>query len=306
MLFKFIRQVILLSLPVLVVLAFHVWRNWEYLPEPMYTSNLSLNMKLQKGLEEKKELNIISVGSSMNLNNLSSQAVSEHWPQSTYFNFGFWGCDMESLSKLLPLLLNRTNASHVILTSNLMDFTGTAERNPIDVESIRNTLNEPQIWKRYLKHWNLPFYLRNMESNHIRYLDKANYEYLGIDENGGSKLDVPKERISHYRFNLEPPKSEELNEDQYVKLDSIAAFAKAHNTELTMLISPYRAGILSDTERERIEEHTQRVTNILNAHGHVVVSGNDLSWPDADFCDSSHLNGEAAYRFSKHVLAKLP
>lgn len=305
MLWKFIKQCFVLSIPIIVGVGIYCAWNKEFFPDPKYTDNISLNMKLQQGMFERSELDILSIGSSMNLNNLSTKALHEKWPNATHFNFGFWGCDMRSIEQLLPILVDRKEPKKVLITTNLMDMIGTEGNVSFDSLDVVQSLDERGVLHNYLSHWNAPFYLRNMESNKIRFSDASNYEFMMLDQDGGSSLRVPDDKISETRFNAEPPSSDELADAQYRALKQTAKYLASKNIELTVLVSPYRKGILNSASRAVIRAHVKRISNILSPFGFRVVNGGTKDWEDSLYCDSSHYNEEGAYEFTKFCLEQL-
>jgi hypothetical protein len=302
---KFLIQCFLLSLPIAIGVGIYFYVNLEFLPAPRYTNNIALNTKLEIGLRDHGQLDILSIGSSMNHNNLSTKAVSEKWSESDHFNFGHWGCNMESLLQLLPFLIEKKQPEKVILTTNLMDMLD-FQSSMVDTSDLRRSFSREPIWMNYFCHWNMPYYLRQMESNKVRLTDPANYEYLNLDEDGGAALNVPKDRISADRYNRLPPASSELSRKQYEALREIGEMLKKDNIELIVLISPYREGVLDETSRKIVRGHVMRLSQTLGAMGHKVLDGTDRNWQDDLYCDSSHFNEPGAYQFTAYCLAKLP
>lgn len=304
MLGKFIRQSALLSLPIILGVCAYFYVNKKFVPAPRYTNNIALNMKLEEGIRNRGELDILSIGSSMNHNNLSTKAVKEKWPDTKHFNFGHWGSNMESLHSLIPLLIESKHPKKIIITTNLMDMVDFESSTMDSIDFVRSFTERSEL-QNYICHWNMPYYLRQMESNKVRFTDPANYEYLKLDSDGGAALDVPKDRISEVRYNRLPPSSEELSEKQYAALRDIGEMLKAQQIELIVIVSPYRPGVLDATSRKVVRGHVMRLTQTLGAMGQTVLDGTDRVWEDELYCDSSHFNGEGAYEFTAHCLSKL-
>lgn len=305
MLRKFIIQSLLLSVPIILGIALYFFLNQEFIPAPRYSNNIALNTKLEEGLGNRGELDILSIGSSMNHNNLSTRAVNEKWPDKAHFNFGHWGCNMESLLGMLPYLINEKKPEKVILTTNLMDMLD-FQSSDVDTNDLARSFGGRSKAMNYLCHWNMPYYLRQMESNKVRLTDPANYEYMKLDADGGAALDVPTDRISLERFNRKPPTTEELSREQYEALRDIGSHCKERGVELIVLVSPYRDGILDNKSRKLVRGHVMRLSQTLGAMGHHVLDGTDKTWSDDLFCDSSHFNGPGAYEFTRYCLNQLP
>lgn len=227
----------------------------------------------------------------------------EHWPNKRYYNFGFWGCNMGSIHDALPTLLDAKKPTTVLIAFNLMDMME-IPGGAIKPEAIAEA-KEQSGWWAYAANWNAPYYLRNMELNRIRYTDPANYEYLGLDENGGAVLQVPKDQIDQARYDKPLPAVELISKEQYDALDKIAKLCADRNVKLLLLLSPYREGMVTADANTRIAAHAAKTRTILEKHGHQLLDATDKSWSDALYCDSSHLNGAGAYDFTKYALAKV-
>ena len=305
MLGKFIREVILLCLPIFGVLFIYIYANREYFPAPRYTSNISLNMKLEEGLLNRGELDVISMGSSMNLNNLSTRAVNEKWPDYQHYNFGFWGCEVKTVKELLPTLLERKKPHTVVLTNSVMDMRAEGGGIPIDTADIIHSMDHMSPFKRYMHYWDAPYYLRQMESNKIRFNDANNYEYMKLDKDGGASLNVTIERRDQSRYDHPVPDKEDLGTEQYKALEEIGQMLKEKGVKLIVLHAPFRRAVMDKPSQARIAEHTMRVKEILEPMGHVVLDGTDRDWDDELFGDSHHFNEDGAYAFTQYCLAKL-
>ena len=77
---RFLLHCLLLSLPVMAMLAGYCGFNARYFPAPHITNNLSINEKaMLLNRRSTPEVNILALGSSMTQINLSSKAVIERF-----------------------------------------------------------------------------------------------------------------------------------------------------------------------------------------------------------------------------------
>lgn len=80
----FIVKVLFLLIPVPVILLYYSNKNFL----PLITSNISLDAKIHETQKIKNcKLELISIGSSMTLNNLNSKILTDSLKMS-YYNFG--------------------------------------------------------------------------------------------------------------------------------------------------------------------------------------------------------------------------
>jgi len=304
---RFVKQCALLSLPIAAGLAGYVAWNRAYIPAPRLTGNVALNEQIHRVAElPSGRIQVLALGSSMTLNNLASGPVVEHFKTLEMINAGAWGMGAFETALLGPELVEHLDPSTVIMVTNLMDFIPGTPLNEKEVAAIREHLAHGGSFWDYFTFWDAPWFLRQMGLNRIRFTDPGNYEYLGFDTHGAATLEVPQDRIFPLRFNKPPPKPEELEENIYAAFASFSAWLRERDTDLIVLLSPYRKG-LQDAELERMNAaHALRLKKILDASGHRMVNGNERLWPDSVFNDSSHLDRAGAEQFTRWALDRLP
>ena len=192
---RFLLHCLLLGVPVLAMLVGYSLLQAHFFPPPHFTNNLSLNEKLV-AFEELggRDAEVVAIGSSMTFNNLSSEEVLARFGQR-YFNLGAWGLDMVQVNALSRSMVPRSKARTVIVVSNLMDFNRDAKRSSIDLAAVDVRKDLSASAANYLTSPALTYYLRQTETNRIRYSDRGNYECLMMDAHGGVVLEVPPDKI---------------------------------------------------------------------------------------------------------------
>ncbi len=304
---RFLKEVILLCLPILAGVALYVFHYRDTFPAPRVSDNLSLNEKLRfYKATGPMPLDVIAVGSSMTLNNLNSRAVLEHFGPVRYVNFGTWGQGLANTRDMVLALQARTGARTVLVCTNLMEFSSELPSLPLDTGQVTR-----YVWKdaevvAYVRTHQVAYYLRNMEANVIRRRDAANYEFLGFDAHGGATLDVPPEQRAPARWDKQPPGPHDMVDSLYGVAEDLGRELAARQVRLIWLHSPFRHGIMNDALRSRVRQHTERLRAALVPLGHAVVDADDQPWPDEEYSDYSHLNGPGAYRFTAACLSDLP
>jgi hypothetical protein len=300
---RFLHNVIVFGTLCLLAVAAFVFRYRAYVPAPRLTTNISLNAKLhllKQRLDDR--VDVLALGSSMTLNNLSSDAVLEALGDSSYLNMGAWGTDIRQSLRLARMIVPQVRPRVVLMVSNMGDFSGIAERFPMDSTRIVNYLTKWSEVGAYLRIRDGGYYLRQMELNAVRMNDLANYERLVFDRYGGVELEIPPDRIDQARYNKTPPEREELVDDQYEALGALAHYLHERGVRFILLRSPYRDGLRNAHVDSTLAWHGARLRRIVEVEGGTVCDVNDRSWPDSLFCDYGHMNALGAYRFSYHCL----
>lgn len=303
---RFLLRCLLLAAPIAIGTVLYAWLNKRYLPAPRVTPNFAINEKLL--LTRRAEgtgVDVLALGSSMALNNLRSAEVVRHFGTDRYLNLGAWGTGMGALCLTGPAFVERLRPSTVIISTNLMDFAGADMMASLDSADIVDFLDRRNLAMDYLRHWNGPYYLRQIESNHVRMNDVGNYEYFVLDAHGGSLLHVPPERIDHQRYDKAPPAAEALIERDY---DLLAAFAdrlRQLGIHLIVLQNAYRDGVRTPASDSLQAMHVQRLRGILEPMGHELVDANAAQWSDDLYVDSSHLRADGAERFTRYCMERL-
>jgi hypothetical protein len=294
-------------------LAAYVWMNGEFFPAPKLSRNVSLNEQLSRVKKVKEgdwpyskegRVNILAIGSSMALNNLHSQAVVDHFKDSSYLNTGIWGARISQTLALASLLIDELKPRTVILVSNMDDWIK-GEDYAVDTSLFRRYLTQWNPIESYLHTLKPVFYLREMERNKARAKDPGHFDHLQLDAWGGAPLNVPADRITEDRNRRAIPTRDNVNEDQYKALEDLSEMVASKGCRLIFIQTPYRDGLQTEELRSIVARHEARVRPIVEAHGHTYISTTDRSWPDEMYLDPSHFRADAALEFTRYALGKL-
>ena len=302
---RFLIRCTLLGLPALGLVALYCVPQKRYFPSPRVTDNIAVNEKLAFASDHFAEgVDVLAIGSSMTLNNLNSAAVMAHFGNVRYLNAGAWGIGASELEVIGPLLVQRFNPETVIVSTNLMDFADAANILKGDSTSMARFFQEPGLLS-YLRHWDAPYYLREMETNRIRYNDAGNYEYLGYDAHGGATLHIPKERIHKERFDRSPPTAMELSPERYAAFAHFAQDLHQRGIQLVVLESAYRNGIRNAGNDALQKAHVERLRALIQPIGGIVMDANQRRWDDSLYVDSSHFGPVGSEEYTAYCLAQL-
>lgn len=301
---RFILRCLLLGLPAVGLLALYAISGARWFPAPRITPNLSVNEKLAFAKSRFAQgVDVLALGSSMTLNNLNSAAVMQHFGQVRYLNAGGWGIGAAGLSMLGPVLVDRLDPRLVIVSTNLMDFTAQPDMLAGSGKAMDRSFTEPQ-WLGYLRHWDIPYYLREMELNKVRFTDSGNYEYLRFDEHGGAPLDIPKYRINPARYGLLPPTSKDISEKRYADFGRFVQYLHRKGVRLAVFESAYRDGVRTAASDSLDRAHVARLRAMLRPGEDVLVDAGQRHWPDSLFVDSSHFGPAGSMAYTRYCLGE--
>lgn len=303
---RFLIHAALFGCLAMLGIAGYVMKDRHFLPAPCVTDNEALNMKLSH-LRHRGPIpaNVLAVGSSMAMNNLCSDAVMAHFGDTSFVNMGAWGLDMGQTVALTGVLVPLLKPHTVLLVTNLNDHVDDGKGFMLDTTRVRKYLRKWSTVESYLRNLEPVYYLREMERNKVRMMDRGNYEFMGTDGHGWAALMVPRNRLDLDRWNRTPPQGHQLAEEHYNALEELSIFLKGQGVRLVYLQSPYRDGVRNTAVESTLDKHLARVSRILAPHGHVLVTATDRHWPDSLFADYSHLNRDGTVHFTRYVLGKL-
>ena len=302
---QFLYRCFLLGLPILGMLVFYCLPQAAYFPAPRITANLSVNEKIafaEKHFPE--EVDLLAMGSSMTLNNLNSTEVMAHFGNVRYLNASAWGTGASELDVWGPVLAKRFSPKMVIVSTNLMDFAEQPNFLSGDSVALVRSFRESALLG-YLRHWNAPYYLREMEANKTRFKDAGNYEYLRYDEHGGVTLSIPPEKISQPRFDIAPITAAELDPERYEAFTRFVEDLSHRSIRLVVFESAYRDGVRTAQSDALQETHVARLRSIIEPLGGILIDANQRRWDDSLFVDSSHYGPEGAKEYTSYCLAQL-
>lgn len=276
------------------------------IPAPHLSDSFSLNEKMEFLRKNKKEANIIAIGSSICLNNIHSETIVEKYSPETYLNTSSWGMNMEDNYLLLKMLCEIHVPAQVIIASNISEFQLPPKKTKYSI--LKNYVvasNFSAAWY-HLKCFNLSYYVENFKYAKTVRSSKDDYAYLVYDKSGGVNLDDNNFKINKQRFNTDF-ETGKIIENNYYYIDSISAFCKTKHIALSFFQSPFRQGLYSKFDEKKLKEldtHVRKIETILKRDGHFFVNSNTVLWDDNLFVDGEHLNTTGAKAFTEYCLGQ--
>ncbi len=295
----FLSYFILLSGIIISILTFTYHVSFEDLPAPNISNSFSLNDKLDAIRNRKSD--IIAIGSSITLNDLSSEVVVQNLKDTTFLNIAAWGLNMMDSYRLLQSYCMMHTPRILIISSSMTDFY--LDPKVFNTVEVGNYLSTKNSWKYYIKNFNLKYYMQNA-LNRKKYKASNNiYESLIYDKYGSVLLNPVGFQIDSERWNVafkKPPL-----ERNYNYLDSISIFCKSRNIKLLFFQSPVRKGLFDKMDHTALNTHISRVTAILSKNHNLFVNSTVTDWDDSLFVDAIHLNTNGANLYTQYCFKEV-
>ena len=301
-LIKFFSFLTIISTLLIVVYFYYNDLSFKIPPAQISTS-YSFNDKIE--FCRNKKAKIVAIGSSMSLNNLSSNVIIENFKTKSYFNYSSWGLRIEHAYKILKSIPNIPKV--LLISSNIVDFYPNHKKNPFefDEDELQDFLRSNYTLKFQLNHFNLIYYIENCSYYKNDKQKRDIYQSLFYDEYGGVEFDSVNFNIDQKRWN-EDPVLEFDSKINYLYLDSISNFCSKNKIQFYFFQSPTRTDLLDHKKTVLLTNHISKIRKIiLNSSGGYFVNSNEYKWSNDIFVDGIHLNTKGARLFSEFCFKKI-
>lgn len=312
---RFISKVAFFLISCIIVSSclFVTWFLWYRdsidFPAPNLSNSYSFNEKADFLRNKLYNVEVLAIGSSISLNNLHSQAISQAFNTNRYINSASWGLNLEESYETFKILCKQSKPKTVIIASNVCDFY-------LNDKIIRFSAFERYIQSNnllkvlcYLRTIDFPYLWENAYFSKVVRTSSKDYYYLKFDDFGGVNLTSKDFNFDEARWLDSSFIRENLVDSiQYRYLDSLSLYCKQGNIDLLFFQSPIREGkwmSLNQREINLMNAHTDRVSNHLNRYGFKFVNSNKTIWPDSLFADWLHLNDIGANQFTESCLREI-
>jgi len=276
------------------------------MPAPNLTPSYSFNEKMR--FARKKKADIIAVGSSMCLDNLSSDVVIKNFKTDSYLNLSSWGLSTRDIFSIITIYSSIYKPSTVIIASNYRDFQSTDKE--FDHKQLSDYLKgSSSEFDNFFLNFSVNYYFTYFVYH--KYTTSGNnftsgntfYESLIYDKYGGISFDPSNFKIDKEIWNTVDISN--LREASYHYLDSISFFCSQNKIRLLFFQTPMREGIYRNLNKAWLLKHISRVKAIVLKNNQTFIDGNDRFWPDSLFIDPLHFNANGAREFTKYCFDKM-
>jgi len=273
-------------------------------PAPNLSTSYSFNEKMLflAQHEGEQQIDVLSLGSSMSLNNLHSRTITEIFGTEEYINTASWGANMQENFALLQILEPIYEPKTLIIATNLCDFKESTKTIRYDMLDDYLRSEDKSSILCYLRTFDLHYYITNAKYSKLVRNNPSAYEFLGYDMNGGVNMQGDGFHIDPKRWNGDTIFDQKIDPVWYQYLDSISLFCKAKEIELLIFQSPMRNGYMVDLNengKAAIGLHIDRIKRSSKDH-FTFVNAMDTTWSDPLFVDWIHLNEKGAELFTEY------
>lgn len=303
----FVGKVAAMVVPIIALSIFFYFTGYG----PLLTNSISFDAKL-KYIKERniKQTDILAIGSSMTLNNLSSTIIKDSLHMS-YFNFASWGLQMKDIDQLAINYIPKYKPKYIIVVSSIMDFT-----NDELSASIQNYLNTSQNIKDnfeayfYIKNFNSLAEIRGrkIELAKCASIDTNDYSSLHFDKWGGVLLRMSKKSFSLKRWNDHSPFPTKFTTSHYQALMSLSSLLKDRHIKFIFVQSPIKLQYTNTlSSQQSIENHFVNCKKIVEKYGGIYLNFHGIKEfsNDSLFVDQYHLSSVGATIFTRKLTHSL-
>lgn len=289
---------LILSLPFLTAIILL----YDYLPAPRITNSYSLNEKLKFVAERKKKNpEIISIGSSIAFNNLSSQVIVDSFKTDSYLNMSSWGMRIRDSYWIIKESITLLKPKRVIIASSITDFNGPSI--VYNIDNLEDYLKPGNLFNFQIQNLDLKYFFKRLITNSWYFNSNDIYKSLKFDDYGAVLLSDSHLEVIEKRW-MQEVSFDYLSPESYMYLDSISRYLAEERIELVFIQSPVREAIRTLEYKEKIQRHMRKVDSILHAGNHHFIDCTSASLDDSLYADSQHLNVHGADVFTKYWIGK--
>lgn len=270
----------------------------DYIPAPKITNSYSLNEKMQFVAKRKvKNPEIISIGSSIAFNNLSSKVITESFNTQSYINMASWGLRIRDTYWIIKNSIDDLKPRKVIIASSAIDFNGPTISYNID--NLHDYLEPSNLFYFQIDNFDPKYFFKRLITNSWYYKSNDIYKSLKFDDYGAVLLSDTGLEVVEKRWQQEVT-FDYISPDSYLYLDSLSNLLAEKNIELIFVQSPVRTEIRTPEYSSKVGAHMEQVVNILRKSNHVFIDCTKEPLDDSLFADSQHLNITGARVFTKY------
>ncbi len=296
----FILYTAILAIFIIILYKYKTGVTLKDLPAPNLTPSYSFNDKMQ--FARHKRADIIAVGSSMSLDNLSSDVIINNLKTDSYLNLSSWGLTPKDIFSIIKIYCSIHKPSMVMIASNYLDFQSTDKE--FDHRKLTDYLKgSTSKLNDFFINFNVNYYFTYFAYHKFTTSGNNFYESLIYDKYGGISFDPSNFKIDKEIWNK--VEISNLRETSYHYLDSISFFCSQNKIRLLFFQTPIREGIYRNLNKDWLLKHVSRVKAIILKNNNTFIDANDRFWPDSLYIDPVHFNSNGARQFTKYCFDKM-
>jgi hypothetical protein len=294
------------TLPALfAALAVLAYVNYDKLPAPWISESMAFNEKarwLDRHLTSGVATDVLVIGSSMALNNISGPTIQGDLGVHNVVNTGSWGLTTESTRMMFGELLRHIRPNLVVLPVYHGDFRAAP---PMEIEwpDFARSLGDGHEASLYLHNPDVWYYIKSyIDLKEGRALGRTSSTSLDFDTTGGVSLDCFNFHRSEARWNHFKSETFQVNDISSAALASVgemARMARDKHIAFWVVVCPMRPEAERTLSLEiRLALWQQVREQVESCGGVFIAKPSSLVLSDADFADYIHLNECGAKTFT--------
>lgn len=271
--------------------------NEIFLPAKKITNSYFLNEKI-RFLSPLENIEVLAIGSSITVNNLSSNKIIDFLGNQNYINVGSYGFSILHSEAIIDTMVDIYDPHTVIICTSLEDF----KLNYIKFknEEIKNELINNSnislldiIFDRYYK--------KHLYDVKFDKLNNSHYNSITFDDFGGIPLNSNNFKVDSSLWNKKLDYNSVVNLS-YLKLSEISKYLSEMSIKLIVIQSPIRASLQDEEYEKNILKHLEKFKTIFRSSNHILLDLSRVQYPDTFFTDFQHLNSNGSDSLTSQAL----
>lgn len=277
--------------------------NSSHIPAINFSNSYSFNEKMMFLNDKQGTYEVMAIGSSMALNNLHSETITDNLNTDSYINISSWGLNNEEIYQNLKLAYPHYKPTTILFPGSMYDFNYSVKifKEWTIKSFLEQTFPKPLY---YFLTFDLKYYVDNFKyARNVRNYPH-NYDYLNFDEFGAVNFYSETFDIDSLRYNSKILDGIQIDENQYAYLDSIVTFCNSNNIKLIYADVPLREDLrnnLTELELEIFDNHEMKIRKLLKNQTYIDSESFDLD--KSLYFDNTHLTASGAKFFTRKMLS---
>ena len=257
---------------------------------------------VRDALHRHANIDIIAAGSSMTLNDLSSDVLMEILPDHRVLNIAGWAMRISDSAHWLQHVLKFFHPKTVIMLVSALDFYSqevSLDMSDGELDEFVAAPKSMSVCVLWLRKFSFLNYARDWRIR--QRMGRASYYSLQIDQGGAVPIEVFYPNVDPVRWALKP-NATLLEEGQYLSLSRLAGELRQRGVDLIVVQAPMRAIAAKDGTLSALQPHWRRVELILRSNGERFISAEEQQpLDDSYFCDYLHLNVKGMMQLTREL-----
>ena len=272
------------------------------LPPPPFAKSISFDEKVVwLHNNAKPNIDLLALGSSMTLNNLSSEVLVAERPCWRFVNASSWGLKIRHVEKFFRLLDGVYKIKSLLICVAPVDFRKDGRPDEVPHRRLieQYLRGGSQAWAQLIL-FSGDYFVSNLQKMDLFRNHNDHYQSLHFDLYGGVPLAVKDFAIDQHRWR--GGAQTEFDESNYQSLVELANYCRERRIGLYLWTTPVRQQAMGVSGENLFSFHLARLQKLAADEGFVLVEADNQDFDDSMFVDMGHLNEKGARQFTATML----